>query len=154
MNIQAKFDGGKQYNRSQRGSWEGRCAGAGLRHNLGPEWGTVVWERATGKEANPVFKASTEKHSKQVEKDRKRKATEEVKRKRKEMKYGKSNDNTMQARREYARHDGGPGVHDVHQGIPGEFIEDMMLDCYKAHMFVSPAKRLDIVCYKRSKCSK
>ena len=101
-----------------------------------------------------MFKASTEKHSKQVEKDRKRKATEEVKRKRKEMKYGKSNDNTMQARREYARHDGGPGVHDVHQGIPGEFLEDMMLDCYKAHMFVSPAKRLDIVCYKRSKCSK
>ena len=44
-----------------------------------------------------VFKASTDKHSKQVEKDRKRKATEELKRKRKETKYGKSNDNTMQA---------------------------------------------------------
>ena len=34
------------------------------------------------KEANPVFKVSTEKHSKQVENDRKRKATEEVMRKR------------------------------------------------------------------------
>ena len=42
------------------------------------------------------------------------------------------------------RHDGGPGVHDVHQDIPGEFLEDMMLDYYKAHVFVSPAKRLDI----------
>ena len=47
----------------------------------------------------------------------------------------------MQARRDYARHNGGPGVHDVHQDIPGEFLEDMMLDYYKAHVFVSPAKR-------------
>ena len=38
MNIRAKFDGGKQYNKNQQGSWEGRCAGADLRHNLGPEW--------------------------------------------------------------------------------------------------------------------
>ena len=36
MSIQAKFDGGKQCNRSQRGAWEGRCAVAGLRQNLGP----------------------------------------------------------------------------------------------------------------------
>ena len=58
------------------------------------------------KEANPVFKASTEKHSKQVEKDRKRKATKEMKRKRKETKNGKSNDDTMQACRDYAQHNG------------------------------------------------
>ena len=48
MSIRAKFDGGKQYNRSQSGAWEGRCAGAGLQQNLGPAWGTVAWERATG----------------------------------------------------------------------------------------------------------
>ena len=44
-----------------------------------------------------MFKSSTDKHLKQVEKDMKRKATEEMKRKRKETKYAKSNDNTMQA---------------------------------------------------------
>ena len=42
-----------------------------------------------------MFKASTDKHSKQVEKDMKPKATEELKRKRKETKYSKSNDNMM-----------------------------------------------------------
>ena len=33
MPIRSKFDGGKQINRSQSGSWEGRCAGAALRVN-------------------------------------------------------------------------------------------------------------------------
>ena len=28
---------------SQKGVFEGRCAGAGLQHNLGPEWGTAIW---------------------------------------------------------------------------------------------------------------
>ena len=59
MIIRAKFDGGKQYNRSQSGAWQGRCAGAGLRQNLGPEWGTASWERVTGEEANPIFKRAT-----------------------------------------------------------------------------------------------
>ena len=85
MGIRAKFDGGKQYNRSQRRSWEGRCAGAGLRHNLGPEWGAVVWKQETGNDRNPD---STVKHSRQVATDRIRKAREDVKRKRKEVRYG------------------------------------------------------------------
>ena len=34
MHIRAKFDGGKVINRSQSGSWEHRCMGAGLRHNM------------------------------------------------------------------------------------------------------------------------
>ena len=102
-----------------------------------------------------MFKASTDKHSKQVEKDMKPKATEELKRKRKETKYSKSNDNTMQAHRVYARHDGGPGVCDVHQDIPGEFLEDMMLDYYKAlHICIISKALRNRICYKRSKCSK
>ena len=64
MNIRTEFDGGKQYNRSQSGSWEGRCAGAGLQQNLGPEWGTVAWERATGEEANPIFKTAATSYAK------------------------------------------------------------------------------------------
>jgi len=39
MYICSKFDGGKQINRSQSESWQGRCAGAALRANEGPEWG-------------------------------------------------------------------------------------------------------------------
>ena len=45
MHIHCKFDGGKQINRSQSGSWEARCAGAALRVNEGPEWGPICWEK-------------------------------------------------------------------------------------------------------------
>ena len=41
MNVCSKFDGGKQINQSQRGSWQERCAGAGLRLNIGPDWGQL-----------------------------------------------------------------------------------------------------------------
>ncbi len=37
MNIRAKFDGGKMYNRSNRSSWHARCYGGALRMNVGPE---------------------------------------------------------------------------------------------------------------------
>ena len=42
MHIRSKFDGGKVINRSQSGSWQHRCAGAGLQHNLGKTWGPQV----------------------------------------------------------------------------------------------------------------
>ncbi len=35
MNIRCKYDGGKVINRSQSGSWEFRCMGAGLQQNMG-----------------------------------------------------------------------------------------------------------------------
>ena len=61
MNIRSKFDGGKQINRSQRGSWEGRCAGAALRVNEGPEWGPTCWEKVTNSLSNQTYK--THRHS-------------------------------------------------------------------------------------------
>ena len=45
MHIHSKFDGGKQINRSQSGSWEARCAGAVLRVNEEPEWAPKCWEK-------------------------------------------------------------------------------------------------------------
>lgn len=38
MSLVAKFSGGKQINRCQKGSYEHRCQGAGLHFQLGPEW--------------------------------------------------------------------------------------------------------------------
>lgn len=35
MHIRSKFDGGKVINRSQSGSWEHHCMGAGLQQNMG-----------------------------------------------------------------------------------------------------------------------
>ena len=39
MHICSKYDGGKVINRSQSGSWEHRCMGAGLQQNMGKDWG-------------------------------------------------------------------------------------------------------------------
>ena len=46
MHIRSKFDGGKQINRSQAGSWNGCCAGAGLQCSEGAAWGPKCWEQA------------------------------------------------------------------------------------------------------------
>ncbi len=47
MHVRSKFDGGKVINHSQSGSWELRCYGAGLQHNLGKEWGPKLWGELT-----------------------------------------------------------------------------------------------------------
>ena len=44
MHIRSKFDGGKQINRSQSGSWEARCAGAALRVNVTDWKDTQTWQ--------------------------------------------------------------------------------------------------------------
>ena len=118
MHIRSKFDGGKQINRSQSGAWQGRCAGAGLRQNLGAEWGPEVWQKVTGRAANSVFTVASRTNCKQLENDKKRKATDQAKSSRRATKYKKTNDNSTQARHDYARHDDGPGVKEVVSDIP------------------------------------
>jgi len=43
MQIRSTFDGSKQINRRQAGSWEGQCADAGLHCNEGAGWGLTSW---------------------------------------------------------------------------------------------------------------
>ena len=43
MHIRTKFDGGKMYNHSSRGSWHTRCFAGALRFNEGPRWSPLVW---------------------------------------------------------------------------------------------------------------
>ena len=45
VGVWCKFDGGKVVNRSQSGSWEFRCMGAGLRANYWTYLGTSSVER-------------------------------------------------------------------------------------------------------------
>ena len=85
MNIRAEFDGGKQINRSQSGSWQARCAGAGLRINEGPAWGPAAWEKVLSTPSATFTKVAQSK-SKKVEKDLKRKSTDEVRHQRKKAK--------------------------------------------------------------------
>jgi len=106
MHIRCKYDGGKVINRSQSGSWEHRCMGAGLQQNLGKEWGPEMWRQMTKSSPNKVFSDTARHSAKQVESDQKRKAKEEVKAKRRSSKYS-STDDTVAARKSYSRNDEG-----------------------------------------------
>ncbi len=98
MNIRAKFDSGKFYNRSQSGSWDHRCMGAGLRQNLGRDWGPQAWRQMTGTPNNVFTDVAT--HSANVcTKDQKRKATSKVKDKRRRSKYANVDDTRLSIKR-------------------------------------------------------
>ena len=76
MSIHCKFDGGKVVNRSQSGSWEFHCMGAGLRMNIGSTWGPQVWKDTTGSAPSSVLVNTAYAAAKKCESDRKRKATD------------------------------------------------------------------------------
>ena len=87
MNIRCKFDGGKYFNRIQRGSFQHCTYGAGLRFQLGPDWTSKVWPQTTGKEPGEVRTAFGECRVNEHNKMMKRKSTTEYKEKRKKAKY-------------------------------------------------------------------
>jgi len=55
MQIRSKFDGGKLYNRCNRGSWHSRCFGGALRKNFGPAWPPIIWHKVTGEKPGTAF---------------------------------------------------------------------------------------------------
>ncbi|KAH7957047.1 hypothetical protein HPB52_014633 [Rhipicephalus sanguineus] len=61
MSLVAKFAGGKQINRCQKGSYEHRCQGAGLHFQLGPEWHAKASEGVTCASGAPILKKYTQK---------------------------------------------------------------------------------------------
>lgn len=137
MSIRCKFEGGKVINRSQSGSWEFRCMGAGLRENLGSTWGPQTWTEATGSTPNPILVKAAGNMAKKRDKDRKRKSTEKAKESRRKSKYARTDDTSVQARRSYSRHDGGIEPDDVSEDISPEHLEQLCEGFYKTHVVVS-----------------
>ena len=86
MNIRCKFDGGKFYNRIQRGAFQHRSYGAGLRFQLGPDWSSQVWPRATGSEPGEVMVDLNAKRKREHEKSADCKSKPEYKEQRKRAK--------------------------------------------------------------------
>ena len=143
MHIRTKFDGGKQINRVQSGSWQNRCAGAGLRQNLGPAWGSKVWRDITNTEPNDVFTAVSEKLSKEAIDSKNKKSTPHAKTMRK-LRKGSNSDNTLQSRQRYSRYDGGQDAEDVNTDLPPSFLQDNMLQYYGTNVKVSDQRAKDI----------
>ena len=104
MHIRSKFDGGKQINRSQAGSWQGRCAGAGFHCNEGAGWGPTAWQKAVHTEPSSVFKFAAADAIKRTSKDHKRKATAAANLQRKKARHsGTAVDNSTSSRKAYSR---------------------------------------------------
>ena len=103
MHIRSKFDGGKQINRIQGGSWHGHCAGAGLRCNEGAGWGPTAWQKSVNTEPSNVFKLAAAEAIKRTTTDRKRKATAAAKLQRKKARSATRVDNSLSSRMAYSR---------------------------------------------------
>ena len=138
MNVRAKFDGGKQINRSQSGSWQARCAGAGLRINEGPAWGPGTWEKVLSTPSATFTKVAQSKCEK-VKKDRKRKSTDEVRNQRKRAKRV-SQVESKRGRQDYSRHDGGTEVNSIITDIAPEQLNALMKEYYLTNVKVSVEK--------------
>ena len=136
MGVRCKFDGGKVTNRSQSGSWEFRCMGAGLRMNLGPEWGPQVWKDTISSAPNPVLVDVANDTAKVREKDRKRKSTDREKKRRRESKYSRTDD-SIQARKSYSRHDSEIEPDDVHEDVSPEYLDELKQQFYDTNVVVS-----------------
>ena len=136
MHIRSKFDGGKVINRSQSGSWEHRCMGAGLRQNMGREWGPQVWKQMTTSSPNKVYIDAADHSAKKLSKDNKRKATDTVKAKRRKSKYTRL-ENTTAARRAYSRHDGGILPDEITDDISQENLEQLKYSFYKTKVVIT-----------------
>ena len=143
MHIRTKFDGGKVINRSQSGSWQHRCMGAGLRQNVGREWGPKVWESMAHSPPNQVYINVAKNSAKNVENDRKRKSTEEAKESRRRSKYMRTDD-TLAARKAYSRHDDGATPDEVTEDIPAEHLKQLTMSFYNTKVFVNDKKAKEI----------
>ena len=76
MSIRCLFDGGKYFNRIQRGSFQHRCNAAGLAVQHGPTWPVKFWQTATNSEPGSVLLKQTSSKSQRQKLDRRRKETE------------------------------------------------------------------------------
>ena len=142
MHTRCKFDGGRVINRSQSGSWEYRCMGAGLRLNMGHTWGPTTWSEMT-KQTNPVYSEAMTTSMKKADQDRKRKATAEAKESRRQSKYSRV-DETQAARKAYSRHDSGTVPDEVTKDVSPHYLAELCDGYYRTKVMVSKEEAKDI----------
>ena len=127
-------------NRSQSGSWQHRCSGAGLQNNVGKTWRPIIWKRMTDNPANEVFVNAAECSAKTAEKDKTRKSSQKSKESRKKSKYSKS-DNSVAARKAYSKHDGEIEPDDNVQDISPEYLDKLKTSFYDTQVAITIEER-------------
>ena len=98
--------------------------------------GLTCWQKITGNAPNEIFEAKSQTLLKKTTHDRKRKASETVKEQRKKRKFT-SNDDDINSRRAYSRHDGIIEVDDVHADLPPSDLQDLMACHYRTNVVVT-----------------
>ena len=137
MHIRCKFDGRKVINRSQSGSWQHRCMGAGLEQNCGSMWGPQTWNACNDRRTpNSVYIEVAQSTATKAENQRKRKATDESKRRWRESKYS-STDNSVVAKKAYSRHDGDVIPDDMVDDVSEEHLRELKESYYNNKIVVS-----------------
>ena len=139
MNVRAKFDGGKQVNRCQIGSWQARCAGAALRINEGSNWGSETWSKVVST-PRKTFRAVGECKTKKLNKDWKRKSTDTAKIKRKKAKR-ESLSASQQGREYYSCYDGGSNANDIVTDVFDNQLCELMKEYYLANISITESAR-------------
>ncbi len=142
MHLRSKFDGGKVVNRSQSGSWEHRCMGAGLQHNAGKEWGPNLWKDMTNSSLSKAFEDTAKRSSMKSVCDKKRKAREDVKQQRRIKKISKTNE-SAKGRKAYSRHDGGFSPDSLDDVSP-DHLETLKRSVYQANVVVT-SERINLI---------
>jgi len=135
MHLRSKFDGGKVVNRSQSGSWEHRCMGAGLQHNEGKEWGPSVWKVMTSSSPSKAFKDSAKKSCVKAISEKNRKSKDSVKQLRRQKKISQKNE-SAKGRKAYSRHDDGFSPDSVDDVSP-DHLETLKRGFYEANVVVT-----------------
>ena len=136
MHIRAKFDGGKVINRSQSGSWEHRCMGAGLQQNVGKEWGPALWKEMTNSSPSKVFTDAAQRSARKASSEKKRKATDTVQQQRRLRKCSR-NSESARARKAYSRHDDGTCPDDIVDDVSSDHLEALKRGFYETKVIVT-----------------
>ena len=89
MGINAKFNGGKQINCVQKGSFEGRCYSSGLCFQAGLSWHGKIWEKSKGIENSVIMKDYCHRVYRKRKADRERQNSEPAKKRRRQSKVKK-----------------------------------------------------------------
>ena len=135
--MRAKFDGGKFYNRVQKGAFEHRCQGAGLRWQLGLEWHTTALEKITNQEAGPILQAYVANAKANRQKDRTRQQKHAYKCARSSSKYTDTRTNTTREA------DQAYGPNATQPDIPREQL-DLLCASYLQSLHVTPQEAASI----------
>ena len=121
--------------------------GAGLRLNIGREWGPQVWKQMK------VCIDAADFSAKKLSKDNKRKATDTVKAKQRKSKYTRL-ENTTTARRAYSRHDGGILPDEITDDISQENLEQLKYSFYETKVVITreEARTIEVKTRDQAEC--